>query len=53
MKAGFSNFDKGSPQRYIYVGRLEPVKNPCAYLKPGKTLITNLISMAMVLLKAR
>ena len=34
----FSNFDKGSPQRYIYVGRLEPVKNPLRLLKAWKNI---------------
>ena len=34
----FYNFDKGSPQRYIYVGRLEPVKNPLRLLKAWKNI---------------
>ena len=34
----FYNFEKGSPQRYIYVGRLEPVKNPLRLLKAWKNI---------------
>ena len=34
----FYNFNKGSPQRYIYVGRLEPVKNPLRLLKAWKNI---------------
>ena len=34
----FHKFEKGSPQRYIYVGRLEPVKNPLRLLKAWKNI---------------
>ena len=34
----FYNFDKGSPQRYVFVGRLEPVKNPLRLLKAWKNI---------------
>ena len=34
----FYNFEKGSPQRYIFVGRLEPVKNPLRLLKAWKNI---------------
>ena len=34
----FYNFDKGSPERYVFVGRLEPVKNPLRLLKAWKNI---------------